>query len=739
MRKTSAGGARLNEAKFINKSLSALGNVINALTMVSGGNNAHIPHIPYRDSKLTRLLQDSLSGNAKTLLILTLSLSSCHLQESIATLRFGERARKLTTAPKINTELTDVSLKKHLLRAEKQLVVLNATIAELRAEVKQKDALIAELQTKGNSKNQENCNHCRLLKEENDKLHATLKSNVNNIDSIDHSRPTTVSKGNKTPKQHKNKAKTKKKEVEKMTPEEIQKRFDVSRMVTTDGTDTNVKVDEESRCGVCRLNESETALLLQDTGEELGTYFTCDGNCGNRFHVKCAGEVGDDGTYRVPSGEWYCTSCAVEDDDSVTKLHTVSPSKGILAGHEQDSSNDDDEMNHNAPSLQNKGLKLPTGIENEAQAQQTMARLQAEYHAMRRERNRVLNQWQHEKRLQAVSEKYREENERDRDEELITAKEVILKLQSDVLKAQKENNRLKAINADIMDNVDRQKESNVQPPTPSGETHQTPKKMEGKEKRKSSVDSELRKKITADILNSQNSKPSSREREITSTDESLTLTAEVNPNKRPESVLRPSPVVLNATNTIEETTSKFQIKSMPKLVRKSKKTGQIIPSQSTPNGHEDDSEGIPKPWLQRAQSSNSADISHNVIARKLSTSPIRSRKEHSNSAGAVVEKSNDRRGVQRSRTHQMPLSDLPSEEMLDTFDNSNSNTASIDLSQSLKSPLFNSRLKNLLASVQEEAGQYQEIRKKHKVRSDERELLKSRSGGRGQAVPLPSI
>jgi hypothetical protein len=74
------------------------------------------------------------------------------------------------------------------------------------------------------------------------------------------------------------------------------------------------------------------------------------------------------------------------------------------------------------------------------------------------------------------------------------------------------------------------------------------------------------------------------------------------------------------------------------------------------------------------------------------------------------------------------------EEVSDSFENDT------DLSQSLKSPLFNSRLKNLLASVQEEAGQYQEIRKKHKVRSDERELLKSRSGGRGQAAALlPSI
>ena len=210
VRKTSAGGARLNEAKFINKSLSALGNVINSLTSVGTTGNAGgstTTHIPYRDSKLTRLLQDSLSGNAKTLLILTLSLSSCHLQESIATLRFGERARKLTTAPKINTELTDVSLKKHLLRTEKQLVVLNATIAELRAEVKRKDAIILDLQTKGgNLNNPENCRQCHLLKEENEKLIiASLKADANKSSVA--SRTTPVSKNKSFKLKNKNKAK----------------------------------------------------------------------------------------------------------------------------------------------------------------------------------------------------------------------------------------------------------------------------------------------------------------------------------------------------------------------------------------------------------------------------------------------------------------------------------------------------------------------------------------------------
>jgi len=68
--KTHAEGKLLDEAKQINKSLSYLGNVINALT------DPKIAHVPYRDSKLTRLLQESLGGNSKTFLIINISPSS---------------------------------------------------------------------------------------------------------------------------------------------------------------------------------------------------------------------------------------------------------------------------------------------------------------------------------------------------------------------------------------------------------------------------------------------------------------------------------------------------------------------------------------------------------------------------------------------------------------------------------------------------------------------------------------
>ncbi|KAF4317607.1 hypothetical protein BBO99_00005615 [Phytophthora kernoviae] len=86
--KTNASGRVLQEAKAINKSLSALSNVIKAL-----GDGKR--HVPYRDSKLTRLLQDSLGGTAKTCLILAASCSSYNMPETISTLRFGLRAKEI--------------------------------------------------------------------------------------------------------------------------------------------------------------------------------------------------------------------------------------------------------------------------------------------------------------------------------------------------------------------------------------------------------------------------------------------------------------------------------------------------------------------------------------------------------------------------------------------------------------------------------------------------------------------
>lgn len=90
---------RLQETKHINKSLSALGNVMLAL-------HSRRKHVPYRDSKLTYLLQSSLGGNSKTLAIINISPFEHNYWESISTLRFGSRVKEVTTAPKKNKTAT---------------------------------------------------------------------------------------------------------------------------------------------------------------------------------------------------------------------------------------------------------------------------------------------------------------------------------------------------------------------------------------------------------------------------------------------------------------------------------------------------------------------------------------------------------------------------------------------------------------------------------------------------------
>ncbi|KAM9315664.1 kinesin-like protein KIF3C [Gastrophryne carolinensis] len=103
--KTGANGERPREASKINLSLSALGNVISALV------DGRSTHIPYRDSKLTRLLQDSLGGNAKTIMVATLGPASHHFEETLSTLRFANRAKNIKNKPKINEDPKDTLLR----------------------------------------------------------------------------------------------------------------------------------------------------------------------------------------------------------------------------------------------------------------------------------------------------------------------------------------------------------------------------------------------------------------------------------------------------------------------------------------------------------------------------------------------------------------------------------------------------------------------------------------------------
>ncbi|XP_026667944.1 chromosome-associated kinesin KIF4 isoform X2 [Ceratina calcarata] len=97
-KKTQATGERFKEGVNINKGLLALGNVISQL----GDNGGSTSYVGYRDSKLTRLLQDSLGGNSVTLMIACISPADYNLDETLSTLRYADRARKIKNKPVVN-------------------------------------------------------------------------------------------------------------------------------------------------------------------------------------------------------------------------------------------------------------------------------------------------------------------------------------------------------------------------------------------------------------------------------------------------------------------------------------------------------------------------------------------------------------------------------------------------------------------------------------------------------------
>ncbi|XP_048815258.1 chromosome-associated kinesin KIF4A [Lagopus muta] len=118
-KKTKAEGDRLKEGININRGLLCLGNVISAL----GEENKKGGFVPYRDSKLTRLLQDSLGGNSHTLMIACVSPADSNLEETLNTLRYADRARKIKNKPIVNVDPQAAELH-HLKQQVQQLQVL---------------------------------------------------------------------------------------------------------------------------------------------------------------------------------------------------------------------------------------------------------------------------------------------------------------------------------------------------------------------------------------------------------------------------------------------------------------------------------------------------------------------------------------------------------------------------------------------------------------------------------------
>ncbi|KAI8371106.1 P-loop containing nucleoside triphosphate hydrolase protein [Blakeslea trispora] len=133
LKKTNAVGERAREGISINSGLLALGNVISALGDES---KRQQQHVPYRNSKLTRLLQDSLGGNSQTLMLACVSPAESNTNETLSTLKYANRAKNITNTVVINQEqsLTD-TLKEEIMRLREEIQISDAFIKEVHVEL----------------------------------------------------------------------------------------------------------------------------------------------------------------------------------------------------------------------------------------------------------------------------------------------------------------------------------------------------------------------------------------------------------------------------------------------------------------------------------------------------------------------------------------------------------------------------------------------------------------------------
>mmetsp|Transcript_1232 Transcript_1232/g.2624 ORF Transcript_1232/g.2624 Transcript_1232/m.2624 type:complete len:1164 (-) Transcript_1232:2091-5582(-) len=174
-KKTGAVGDRFKEGVEINKGLSSLGNVISIL-----GNPAkERSHVPYRNSKLTRILQDSLGGNSRTVMIACISPADINFDETLNTLRYANRARNIQNKPVTNNEYVNGGSSTLIANLQRENAQLKEQLAErciggvVVTRVKEKTDLLMRLSEK-------NCDLETLI----EKIKACVESNMGDVDTV---------------------------------------------------------------------------------------------------------------------------------------------------------------------------------------------------------------------------------------------------------------------------------------------------------------------------------------------------------------------------------------------------------------------------------------------------------------------------------------------------------------------------------------------------------------------------
>nr|XP_033775130.1 kinesin-like protein KIF21B isoform X3 [Geotrypetes seraphini] len=169
LKRTGATGERAKEGISINCGLLALGNVISAL----GDQSRKVIHVPYRDSKLTRLLQDSLGGNSQTLMIACISPSDRDFMETLNTLKYANRARNIKNKVVVNQDKTS-----------QQISALRAEIARLQLELMEYKAGKRVIGEDGSEGFSDLFHENALLQKENNALRMKVKAMQEAIDAI---------------------------------------------------------------------------------------------------------------------------------------------------------------------------------------------------------------------------------------------------------------------------------------------------------------------------------------------------------------------------------------------------------------------------------------------------------------------------------------------------------------------------------------------------------------------------
>ncbi|XP_053384729.1 kinesin-like protein KIF21A [Mercenaria mercenaria] len=169
LKRTGATGDRAKEGISINCGLLALGNVISAL----GDKLKKGSHVPYRDSKLTRLLQDSLGGNSRTLMIACVSPSDRDFMETLNTLKYANRARNIKNKVIANQD-----------KASKQLAILRQEIVLLQQELMEYKTGKRIVDSEGVETTSDVFHENTMLQTENDKLRTRIKSLNETVDQL---------------------------------------------------------------------------------------------------------------------------------------------------------------------------------------------------------------------------------------------------------------------------------------------------------------------------------------------------------------------------------------------------------------------------------------------------------------------------------------------------------------------------------------------------------------------------